>query len=170
MFAAMLRSISHDGPLATEVAFAGVALLVAILFSNLRSIVLVLTSLLTGMLWMGGAAASLGLRLNFLNFVALPITLGIGVDYAVNVMTRYVQDGERDMRGAIQSTGGAVALCSLTTIIGYSSLLLAKNRALFLFGLIAVLGEIACLSAAVVALPAWLILTRTARRAQREVS
>ena len=53
-----------------------------------------------------------------------------------------------------------MALCSLTTIIGYSSLLLAQNRALFLFGLLAVLGEVACLTAAVVALPAWLVLRR----------
>ena len=60
-------------------------------------------------------------------------------------------------------TSGAVALCSLTTIIGYSSLLLAKNRALFLFGLVAVLGEIACLTAAVVALPAFLVCEQRLR-------
>jgi hypothetical protein len=75
-------------------------------------------------------------------------------------MTRYVQDGSRDVTGAIRSTGAAVGLCSLTTTIGYSSLLLAKNRALFLFGLTAVLGEIACLTAAVVALPAVLLAVR----------
>jgi predicted RND superfamily exporter protein len=70
--------------------------------------------------------------------------------------------------GAVRSTGGAVALCSLTTIIGYSSLLLAKNRALFLFGLLAVLGEIACLTVAVVALPALLVLLRRWRRRPEE--
>jgi hypothetical protein len=78
-------------------------------------------------------------------------------------MTRYVQDGERDIQGAVRSTGGAVALCSVTTILGYSSLLLAKNRALFLFGLLAVLGEIACLTTAIVALPAFLVLARRLR-------
>jgi len=41
-----------------------------------------------------------------------------------------------------------------------SSLLLAKNRALFLFGATAVLGEVACLTAAVVALPALLVALR----------
>jgi predicted RND superfamily exporter protein len=97
-------------------------------------------------------------KINFANFIAFPITFGIGVDYSVNVITRYVQDGERDITGAVRSTGGAVALCSMTTIIGYSSLLLAKNKALFLFGLVAVTGEVACLSAAVLALPAWLML------------
>jgi hypothetical protein len=86
------------------------------------------------------------------------------VDYAVNVMTRYVQDGERDVTGAVRSTGAAVGLCSLTTIIGYSSLLLAKNRALFLFGATAVMGEIACLTAAIVALPALLVLIGRSKR------
>jgi len=104
------------------------------------------------------------LKINFCNFVAYPITFGIGVDYAVNVMTRYMQDGERDITGAVRSTGAAVGLASMTTIIGYSSLLLAKNRALFHFGLTAVLGEVACLSAAVVALPALLVAMRRLRK------
>src|SRR5207247_1365898 len=69
----------------------------------------------------------------------------------------------RDVRSAVLSTGGAVALCSLTTVIGYSSLLLAKNRALFYFGVVAVIGELACLVTAVIALPALLSWVRSAR-------
>ena len=60
-----------------------------------------------------------------------------------------------------------MALCSLTTILGYSSLLLAQNRALFLFGVIAVLGEGACLGAALTVLPAvlqWIYGGRGAAR------
>jgi predicted RND superfamily exporter protein len=51
-----------------------------------------------------------------------------------------------------------VGLCSFTTIVGYSSLLVAQNVGLFLFGLLAVLGEVACLVTAVVVLPAVLRL------------
>jgi predicted RND superfamily exporter protein len=51
-------------------------------------------------------------------------------------------------------SGSAVALCSLTTIIGYSSLLMSHNRALRSFGMLADLGELTCLIAALVALPA----------------
>ena len=69
----------------------------------------------------------LGIKINFVNFIAFPITFGIGVDYAVNVMARYLRDGERDVGAAVRGTGGAVGLCSLTTIIGYSSLLVAQN-------------------------------------------
>ena len=30
-----------------------------------------------------------GMKLNFLNFVALPISIGVGADYAVNLLERY---------------------------------------------------------------------------------
>ena len=53
----------------------------------------------------------------------------------------------------MRGTGGAVALCSFTTIVGYSSLLVAKNVGLFLFGVLAVLGEITCLVTAVSCCP-----------------
>jgi predicted RND superfamily exporter protein len=159
----ILTSIGRDGPIASVVSFLGVVVVVLVVLRARRAAFYVIGSLLLGVLWLGGATMALGIKINFSNFIAFPITFGIGVDYAVNVMTRYVQDGERDVQGTVESTGGAVALCSMTTVIGYSSLLLAKNRALFLFGLLAVLGEIACLTAAVVALPAWLVLTRSRR-------
>ena len=40
----------------------------------------------------GAARAARQFKLNFLNFIALPITFGIGVDYAVNIVQRYVRD------------------------------------------------------------------------------
>jgi predicted RND superfamily exporter protein len=159
----ILISIERDAPVASLVSFLGVVAVVVVVLRARRASLYVIGSLLVGVLWLVGATMTFGIKINFSNFIAFPITFGIGVDYAVNVMTRYVQDGEHDVRGAVRSTGGAVALCSLTTIIGYSSLLLARNRALFLFGLLAVLGEIACLTAAVIALPAWLVLRRKLR-------
>jgi predicted RND superfamily exporter protein len=106
----------------------------------------------------------LGIKINFVNFIAFPITFGIGVDYAVNVMARYLRDGSKDIVAAVRGTGGAVGLCSLTTVIGYSSLLVAQNVGLFLFGLLAVFGEICCLTTAVVVLPAVLMLVRPSSR------
>jgi hypothetical protein len=111
-----------------------------------------LVTLLVGTLWMVGAAGWAGVRITFLNFIALPITFGIGAEYALNVVARTQQD--RDVAQAVASTGGAVALCSWTTIVGYGSLLAAQNQALRGFGAMAILGEAACLAAALIALPA----------------
>jgi hypothetical protein len=150
----IIASMRADGPRVTLAAFAGAVLVVLALFRLRASTALVIGSLVAGILWMAGAMLGLRIKLNFSNFIAFPITFGIGVEYAVNVMNRHETDGQRDILEAVRTTGAAVALCSATTIIGYSSLLVASNQALFLFGLLAVLGEGTCLLAALVALPA----------------
>src|SRR5260370_14057613 len=104
-----------------------------------------------GVLWLFGALGAFAVKFNCVNFVVLPITFGIGVDYAVNLYERYREHD--DVERALASSGGAVALCSSTTIIGYAALIIADNQAIQSFGLTAVIGEIACLSAALPALP-----------------
>jgi predicted RND superfamily exporter protein len=163
VYADMIEAIWRDGPRAVVASFAATLVLVMLSFRRGRYRALTLAGLLTGIAWMAGAMTLLKLRLNFLNFVALPITFGIGVDYAVNVMRRYAQEVEAGGAGdpieaAVQETGGAVVVCSLTTIFGYSALLTSANRALNSFGLAAVIGELACVLAAVVGLSAVLVL------------
>jgi uncharacterized protein len=156
----IIASMEHDGPLASGLAFAGVALTVLLLFRWNLATPFVIGSLIVGVLWLLAVSVFAGIKINFVNFIAFPITFGIGVDYAVNVMARYLRDGGRSVGAAVRGTGGAVALCSFTTIIGYSSLLVAKNVGLFLFGVLAVLGEVTCLVTAIVVLPAVLLLVR----------
>jgi predicted RND superfamily exporter protein len=115
-----------------------------------------LFALCIGNFWLAGLIFHFDIKINFLNFVALPITFGIGVDYGVNVFQRYREEGSGSIINVVRNTGGAVALASLTTIIGYGSLLIAGNQAFVSFGLLAVLGELTCVFAAVVTLPAFL--------------
>jgi uncharacterized membrane protein YdfJ with MMPL/SSD domain len=152
-FASMLRAIARDGPRATAASLLGVALLALGLLGR-RGAPPVLGALVAGVLWMLGIAATLDVKLNFLNFIALPITFGIGVDYSANVVLRYRREGGGSFPAVLRSTGGAVVLNSCTTIIGYGALLAAHNRALRSFGSLAILGELACLAAAVLLLPA----------------
>ena len=158
VFAGMLEAIVRDGPKVTLAALGGVTLLIVLAF-GLRGSIPVLLSLAIGMVWLGGLLALIKLKLNFVNFVAVPITLGIGTDYAANIWARLRREGPAKLAAVVADTGSAVALCSVTTIIGYSSLLLASNRALKSFGLLADLGEITCLGAALIALPAFIRLT-----------
>ncbi len=162
----ILDSLRRDGMLASAVAFFGVVVVVIALLRRSRTTMLVAGSLLLGVLWLTAAMMLLRIKVNFANFIAFPITFGIGVDYSVNVASRWTLDRGHSMADAVRTTGGAVTLCSMTTVIGYSSLLLAENRALFYFGLLAVLGEISCLSTAVVVMPAfveWVAQARAAR-------
>ncbi|MBI5537133.1 MAG: MMPL family transporter [Deltaproteobacteria bacterium] len=150
--------VLQDAPRALGVALAGVLLLVIAAFRWSRETALVLGSLATGVLWLVALTMIFDIPIHFANFIGFPIAFGIGVDYAVNVAWRHRLDGARDVAETIQSTGGAVGLCSLTTIIGYGSLLLADNRGLYSFGLLSVLGELTCLTSAVVLMPAVMLL------------
>ncbi len=160
----ILDAISHDGPRATAFALIAVVLLVIALFRKVKVVALTLFSLFLGVVWMGGAIFGFWLKINFLNFIALPITFGIGVDYGVNIFQRYLQEGDANIADVIRSTGGAVMLASLTTIIGYGSLLIAGNQAFVSFGTLAVLGEVTCVLGAVVSLPAYLVWSSERKR------
>lgn len=162
VFGAMIRSILKDGPVATGVSLLAVVFLVVLIMRPLSAALSAVLSLILGVIWMVGAAGWAGVAITFLNFIALPITFGVGAEYALNVMARYRQD--RDVEAAVASTGGAVALCSWTTIVGYGSLLAARNQALRGFGVMAILGEVACLATAILALPSLILFLKKRKR------
>ena len=166
VFGAMIRSVSRDGPIATFASLIAVIVIVAFTIRPALAVVMAIGTLILGVLLMVGAAGWAQVHVTFLNFIALPITFGIGAEYALNVITRYRE--ERAILPAVVSAGAAVAPCSWTTIVGYGSLLAARNRALQGFGMMAILGEVACLSAAIVALPALLTWLRARPLVGRE--
>ena len=162
IFADILQAVVHDIPRAVVVSLGLTILAVLVTFRRGgRHALSVLFALMVGV---AGEAVFLyfaNVKLNFMNFAALPITFGIGVDYAVNVVQRYRADGSKDILAALRTTGGAVVLCSLTTTLGYLALIGSLNRAIRSLGEIAVVGEVSCLLAAVTVLPAlWLLVER----------
>ncbi len=162
IFAEMIRAMRRDGPLASLCALCAVT--VVVLFATREAVgaLVVLGALLFGVISMLGLAALTQDRLNFLNFIAIPITLGIGCEYPFNVFDRSrLLNG--DVSGAVSRAGMAVLLCSYTTVIGYGSLLFADSQALQSFGRLAISGEIACVVGALLLLPAVLHLVRGRR-------
>ncbi len=162
IFADMLSGVTEETPQAVIFAALMSALVVVLAFSRqrqgYRATLLVLGSLIAGISWMGGAFYLSGMKINFLNFIAVPITFGIGVDYAINLVHRWKLEGPGQVPTIVRETGGAVILCSLTTTLGYLALMQSVNPGVRSFGLAAVLGELTCLAAVVVFLPAVLVL------------
>jgi predicted RND superfamily exporter protein len=165
IFADILTQVVRDIRKAMSLSLALTLLVVLITFRRGgRYALTVIFALLVGVAGQVAFLYFADVKLNFLNFAALPITLGIGVDYAVNVVQRYRADGSRDILATLRTTGGAVVLCSLTTTLGYLALIGSHNRAIRSLGLIAVVGEVSCLLAAVTVVPAlWLLIERRRR-------
>jgi predicted RND superfamily exporter protein len=107
-----------------------------------------------GLAWMGGILWLTGIKINFLNFIAIPITLGIGVDYSINMVHRWRAEAAGNVPTIVRETGGAIVLCSLTTVLGYTALIHSVNSAVRSFGVVAVIGELTCIASVMLVLPA----------------
>jgi predicted RND superfamily exporter protein len=153
IFSDMLDAMYRDGPRATVATAIGSTLIVLLLGVRRYAGPTLFCGAL-GTLSMVALASLMGLKINFLDFVALPITIGVGIDYAVNIAARARQGTNAGV--VIGATGSAVLLASYTTTVGYGSLLLSRNRGIHSFGLAAMLGELTCLSVALIVAPALL--------------
>ncbi|HXU64399.1 MAG TPA: MMPL family transporter, partial [Polyangia bacterium] len=162
----IVRSVDEDGPRATLIAGLGAVLVVLAVLGASRAAAATIACGAAGVFLMLTAAGALGIRINFLDFVALPITIGIGIDYAVNIAARHRAEGAGSAGRVLAATGPAVALCSFTTVIGYASLLLSDNQGIRSFGLSALIGELTCVFGALVLAPALLDLRCRARSRQ----
>jgi uncharacterized protein len=154
IFSDMFQSVREDAPKAVAVSLLGTFVVLLIAFRAGAAAWLSLAALGLGIAWLVAILSLAGIKLNFLNFVALPISIGVGSDYVVNVMKRRQLEDDVDLSRLIVETGGAVVLCSLTTTVGYLSLLISINGAVSSFGLAAALGEVTTLLAAMLVLPA----------------
>jgi len=154
IFADVLQSIREEAPKAILLSFLGTLGVILFAFRGSKNGLLALSVLVIGLSWMIAFLAWQQIKLNFLNFVALPISIGVGADYALNIMKRRELTDDASLAQALVETGGAVVLCSLTTALGYIALMFSMNGATESFGLTAAAGEVTTLLAAVLLLPA----------------
>jgi predicted exporter len=130
-----------------------------------RDTLLALLPPLAGGVVMLGAMQWLKVPLNPANLIVLPLVLGIGVDDGVHVLHDF-----RARRGHYvmsSSTIHGVLLTSLTSMIGFGTLMIASHRGLSSLGLVLLLGVGSCLMVALVPLPAVLRLVSEVQRPPR---
>ncbi len=156
----ILRIVKEDLFLLTPVALLLIFLIVFLDLRAWRTTLMTLAPLVMGMTWLIGAMSLFGIRIHFVNAVVLPMIIGMGIDNGVHLMHRYQEDRRKDVGYALRTTGRPMILCSLTTMIGFGSLVTARYQALSTMGWITILGMGFCLITSLCFLPVLLILTR----------
>ncbi|MGF1678393.1 MAG: MMPL family transporter [Candidatus Methylacidiphilales bacterium] len=125
-------------------------------FRSLSKVVLTMVPLALGIVWTGGVMAWFGILFNPANIITLPLVIGIGVAFGVYVVDRHREDGAVHLFGS--STGKAILLSALTTIIGFGSMMTGEYVGLRSLGLVMTLGIIFCFLTSVLVLPQILVL------------
>lgn len=148
-------------------ALAAIFLVLFLDFRSLRHTFLAMLPVGLGTLQLFGILGILDVALNPANMIVLPLILGIGIDDGVHV----VHDFRRRNNGPYRmsaSTASAVLLTSLTTMVGFGSLMIASHRGLQSLGRVLTIGVSCCLFSSLVMLPAllaWLSPSRVAQGA-----
>ncbi len=140
-----------------EAAVYSLVVIIGVLIIDFRSISMSLIAafpLGMGVLQTFGLLGYLNIPLNPANLIALPLILGIGVDYGVHIVHEF-----RERQGPYRMSPGtavAVLVDALTTLVGFGSLMIATHQGLQSLGRVLTLGVTCCLFTSLVMLPALL--------------
>lgn len=91
--------------------------------------------LVFGMIWTFGLYPLVGLKLNLMNIAVIPLIIGLGINWSVYFVCRYLI--EPDIPHVYGATGKAVTLSALTVMFGFGSIALLGS-----FKMISSIGEV----------------------------
>ncbi len=149
---------------AAKAAILGLVLVYLMIWADLGGAgraALALLPLVVGMVWMLGAMALLGIRVNFMNIFVVTMIIGIGVDYGLHLLHRWSESGGD--ASLVAETAKAIAVAALTTMVGFGSLVLSHYPGLRSVGAAAILGALSTAVLAITVLPV-LLAWRNGRR------
>jgi hopanoid biosynthesis associated RND transporter like protein HpnN len=150
--------IAQDGRNAFMLTLAVIFLLLWWDFKKVRLALMAMLPLLLGAIWMVGIMQISGLQLTMVNVLGLPLILGIGIDDGVHILHRYRSEGKGRLATVFTSTGKAVMLTSVTTMLAFGSLVFATYRGLGSLGIALFIGVATCFLTSIFILPAMLSL------------
>jgi predicted RND superfamily exporter protein len=150
VFRALIEVIGRDGRNAVLVTVVVVFLLLWVDFRSPGYALMALIPLTLGVLWMVGFMRLTGMQLTVMNVMGLPMIVGIGIDDGVHIVHRLREEGWGSLRVIFASTGKAVLLTSLTTMLAFGSLVFSIWRGFGHLGGALFLGVGACFLTTVV--------------------
>jgi hypothetical protein len=148
------RQMKRSYEQAAWLALAAILVVLYFDFRSLRYTLLAMVPMGLGTVQLLGILGLLGVPLNPANMIVLPLILGIGIDDGVHVIHDFRRKGGRYRISP--STASSVVITSLTTMVGFGSLMIASHRGLQSLGRVLTIGVSCCLFTSLVMLPALL--------------
>ena len=159
-----METTDRDMTRAALIAVALIAILfTAILHGWLRPFLL-LISLIMAMAWSFGFATVTVGELNLLSIIFALVLVGIGVDFGIHMVMRYVECNKSGLsvddavHTTIFRTGPGIILAAITSVCAFYSVLGADFIGLAELGLIGGTGVLLCLLSMLTVLPAMLLI------------
>ncbi len=138
-----------DGKRVVGIAYLLIILALVLTLYSFRDGILPLICVSCAVIWTGGAMARLGIPVSVMSIGIAPMLLGMGIDYSIHVVHRI----RRNFVEGYASIFRPILVTSVTTMLGFGSLLFAKMPGLRDFGALGVIGIFFSMVAALFLLP-----------------
>lgn len=132
----LIQIADSDGKRSMIAALIAVFIILLMDFRNLKLTILTFIPLLLSFASLYGLMAIFGIKFDFVNIISIPLLVGIGIDDSVHINHRYLLEGKGNMHTALARTGSAVALTTITTMIGFASFIPSIMRAMRSTGIV----------------------------------
>ncbi len=142
---------------ASMLAILFISVLLMLTFRSVSLTLLALVPLVLGTLWTVGIMGWMGMDFNLANSIFMPLVVGAGVEFGVIIIHR-LRDGKVKPGTLPLSTGRGVVLAALTTTVGFGTLMISDHQGIFSLGFVAATGSLCVLVAALVIMPAILLV------------
>lgn len=149
--------------------FAVVLLLFVLAYRRPLAVIYVGIPLLASEIWTLGIGYLLFGRLNLLTATFSAVIVGLGIDYAIHIFSRYLDERyhglppREAMTKALAETGLGTLVGGLTTALAFLAMSVSDFSGLREFGIIAALGILVCLFQMFVLLPCMLYMRESWR-------
>ncbi|MBI5487517.1 MAG: MMPL family transporter [Deltaproteobacteria bacterium] len=136
------------------------SIIIFVSFRRLRALLYVMVPLLVGILMCLAVAWLLVGKLNVISAFCFAILVGLGIDFGIHLGKRYEEErlgglGNEDaIARAFGSTGRAMALAMITTVLAFATLLASRFRGFSQFGELCAIGIPLSMFAAYILFPA----------------
>jgi predicted RND superfamily exporter protein len=148
----LFRVIGNDGKNAALLTVFVVFLLLWLDFRSFKYASIAMLPLVAGVIWMVGLMHLICMQLTVVNVMALPMILGIGIDDGVHIVHRWRIEGSKKVKQIFASTGKAILLTSITTMLAFGSLVFSIWRGFGSLGGAMFIGVGACFLSTVIIL------------------
>ncbi len=132
-----------------------VFVLLLLTFRSLFLALLALVPLGLGALFTIGIMGLVGIQFNLANSIFMPLVVGAGVEYGVIILNRW-REGRMRPGHLPYSTAKGLLLASLTTTLGFGTLMISHHQGIFSLGFVAWEGSLCVVLSAIIILPALL--------------
>ncbi len=122
----LIQYTKESGAIATLLALVVIFLIVLIDFKNLKFALISLLPLIIGSIWTLAFLVITDFQLTYMTIMVVPLIIGIGIDDGVHIIHRYRIEGENSLPLVLRTTGKAIVLTSITTMVAFGSLAFSR--------------------------------------------